>query len=78
MEVDRAIMLWLTRPGVLLAGPVPALHASRRQIAEHAIAAIGADVHGDRRIDSLREVPMRNEVLAELHVMRPRQEPIMK
>src|SRR6185437_5935094 len=78
VEMDRAVVLGLAGPGVVLAGPVPALHAARRQIAENAMPAARADVLGYGRVDRPREIPVRNDFAAELDIQRAGHQPVVK
>src|SRR5262249_50983721 len=57
VEMDGAVMGGLTLPVMLLAGPVPALHAAGRQMEEPAVMAGGADIDGPGAADILREIP---------------------
>src|SRR5436309_537108 len=65
VEMDGAIVFGLPRPAMLLAGPVPALHAAGRQMHDPAVMLRGAGIDGSRRADVPGEIPSGNDVFQE-------------
>ncbi len=57
MEMDGAVVLGFVAPAHLLARPVMALHASRRQIDGLPVETVGREVAQKLTADVLREVP---------------------
>src|SRR5438093_3082470 len=57
VEMDGAIVFGLPRPAMLLAGPVPALHAAGRQMHDPAVMLRGPGIDGSRRADVPGDIP---------------------